>query len=228
MKVVLWLNAWVRDGLPEDECALRDGQPVSADPTNPRYKKRLRASVLNMLSPEGLDADGFKIDGTSFIPMGPGLSTYGGIYGYELQRELFSIYWNAAIEAKPDAFVSLFTANPYFRDLCNNVRLGDLYSFYGRPEDTMRERAALYRIAMPGKPIDTDGTSRFSLAEDPLEEWDIQLELGTPTLYEIETHLHLRGFHPGVVRPFEPEEYDRLRATLDEYCRRIAVRGEKP
>lgn len=221
IKVVLWLDAWNREGLSDDECLCRDGKPIFADPTHPGYRQRLRDSIRRMLSPEGLDADGFKIDGTSRVPMGTGLSTHGGLYGYELQYEYFRLYYEASMEAKADAMVSLFTANPYFRDLCNNVRLGDLYSFYGRPEDTMRERAALYTIAMPGKPIDTDGTFRFSLAEDPLEEWDIQFELGTPTLYEIENHVHLRGFHPGVVRPFEPEEYARLRDTLNAYCHGI-------
>lgn len=218
IRVILWLNAWVADGLPADECILRDSVPVAADPTNPAYAKRLRESIYDMLSPSALDADGFKIDGTLFIPMGPGLVTHGGVYGYELQRELLKIYWEASMEAKPDAVVSLFTANPYFRDLSNYVRLGDLYSVYGRPDVTMRERAQLFEIAMPGKPIDTDGTFRFSMAEDSLEEWDIQLELGVPTIYEIENHLHLRGFHPGVVRPFEAEEYERLRESLNNYC----------
>ena len=51
------------------------------------------------------------------------------------------------------------------------------------------------------------------MAEDSREEWDVRLELGVPTLCEIENHLRPRGFHPGVVRPFEAEEYERLRET---------------
>ncbi|MEX0641924.1 MAG: hypothetical protein WD468_04445 [Pirellulales bacterium] len=217
MKVILWLDAWLREGLPDDECMRRDSLRIAVDPTHPGYRDRLRASIRQMLSPAGLDADGFKIDGTNRAPMGPGLANDGGLYGYELQHAYLKLYYEAALEAKPDAMVCLYTANPYFRDVCNYLRLGDLYSMYGRPTDAMRERAGLYRIAMPGKGIDTDGAFRFSLAEDPLEEWGTQVELGTPTLYAIEHHLHLRGFHPGVLRAFEAADYERLRRTLDAY-----------
>lgn len=220
IKVILWLDAWLREGLPDAECLHRDGFPIAADPTHPGYRERLRASIHKMLESDGLNADGFKIDGTNRVPMGAGLATHGGLYGYELQHDYLRLYYETALEAKADALVSLYTANPFFRDVCNNVRLGDLYSVYGRPEDAMRERAALYRITMPGKGIDTDGAFRFSLAEDPLEEWDVQLDLGIPTLLAIENHLHLRGFRPGVLRAFQPAEYERLRATLQAYEQR--------
>ena len=36
------------------------GRPLAADPANPAYLEHLRRSVTEMLSPDGLDADGFK------------------------------------------------------------------------------------------------------------------------------------------------------------------------
>jgi hypothetical protein len=81
-KVLLWWNSWGAEGLPRDECVRDlDGRAVSVDPSNPSYRRRLRASVDWMLGPDGLDADGFKVDFTANTPRGAGLVRNGPAWG---------------------------------------------------------------------------------------------------------------------------------------------------
>src|SRR5690606_26863520 len=84
-RVLLWLKAWDPDGIAVEECMLNAaGMPIAVDPGNPAFQHRLRNSVRRMLSPEGYDADGFKIDFTARIPSGPGIRRFGQTWGLEL------------------------------------------------------------------------------------------------------------------------------------------------
>ncbi|MCC6485544.1 MAG: hypothetical protein IT209_11915, partial [Armatimonadetes bacterium] len=71
-KVILWFGCWTRDGLPDEECVRKDGEPVCVDPSNPAYEARLRAAIRRMLSDEQgcYGADGFKVDWTNGMPVG--------------------------------------------------------------------------------------------------------------------------------------------------------------
>lgn len=128
--VILWIKAWDPQGLDDDECIIRKGESVSPDPTSDKYRKRLRKGLHYMLSPQSgcLNADGLKIDGTNCMPVGQDIITRGNVYGYELQYEYLRFVYENAKQAKSDALISLYTANPYFRDVCDMIRLGDLYS----------------------------------------------------------------------------------------------------
>ena len=44
-KVMLWVKVWNSEGLDADECLTLEQQPYAADPTNPKYQKRLRETV---------------------------------------------------------------------------------------------------------------------------------------------------------------------------------------
>ena len=73
-RVLLWWKAWDPEGLPPELCIRNpDGVPVAFDPTNPEARELLRATMLHLLSADGLDADGLKVDFTARTPSGRAL-----------------------------------------------------------------------------------------------------------------------------------------------------------
>ena len=79
-----------------------------------------------MLGPDGLDADGLKVDFTARTPTGRALTATGGSWGIALLHELLSIVYAAAKEAKPDALVITHTPHPSFVDVTDMIRLNDI------------------------------------------------------------------------------------------------------
>ncbi len=221
IKVLLWMQAWTMEGLDESLCITKDGKAVAMDPTSPGYRKILENGIEHMLSsaPGSLNADGLKIDGSCSIPCGRGVKDQGGIYGFELQHLYTEIIYKKALSVKRDALISLYIANPYFRDVCNMVRLGDLYTVYGRPLDTLRERADIVKTAMRGKPVDTDGNFRFSLEDDYLMELDEQLAIGIPCIYQAENLYQHRSFVKPVFRKFTKHDYAVIRNAFMKYLK---------
>lgn len=174
-KVLLWLATWLCEGLPDEWCVFADDCKLCADPTNPEYRAYVKAQVRRLLSPEGLDADGFKIDQLNYVPsrrwpsggaqfgrtkrLGPlsePLRLAGHGWGCELLYSLQKDIHVAAKSAKPDCLITSSTVHPYFRDTFDMVRLHDT----GRiPPDiigAMKARSDLALAAFPDKPIDTD------------------------------------------------------------------------
>lgn len=219
VKVLLWIQAWSKEGLVKKECIQKDGVSVSMDPTSPKYQRRLEEGIEYMLStaPDCLNADGLKIDGTATIPVGYKIKTHRDIYGFELQHYYLSIIYRKAKSVKKDALISVYIANPYFRDVCDMVRLGDLYSVYGRPLDTLRERAKVVRISMKNKIIDTDGNFYFSMEEDFLKELQEQVNIGIPTIYQAKNLIQHRVFNNSVLRTLSSSDYRKIKDVLDGY-----------
>lgn len=220
IKVLLWVQAWGLEGAAAGHCIKLNGKPVAPDPTHPIFRKQLEEGIHRSLSAEPgcLNADGLKIDGLSVCPAGVGLKTHGDIYGFELQRYYLELVYSAAKAAKSDALVSIFAANPYFHDVCDMVRLGDLYTVYGSPVETSRDRANVYQITMPDIPVDTDGWFRFSVDENPVAEFSEQVKFGIPCLYQIEQLYQHRPFVPASLRKFTNQDYRRMRTELTRYC----------
>jgi hypothetical protein len=196
-KVLLWFKAWDPEGLPADECVLDPaGRPVAADPSNPAYLERLARVVTHLLSPEGIDADGFKVDFTQRAPSGRGLvsagdrTPEGGPWGIAALHALMTTVHRAAKAAKPDALVVNHTVNPLFADVTDMVRLNDVLerdpSGARVPVvDQLRFRAAVARAALPGTPVDTDQWPMPDRAG-----WRAYVEeqgaLGVPALYYVD------------------------------------------
>lgn len=181
-KVLLWLKAWDPEGLPADECITNAaGLPLAVDPTNPRFEERLRASVRRMLSAEGYDADGFKIDFTARIPSGPGLKKAGDLWGLELMKKYLEIIYEEAKLTKPDALVMTHTPHPYLASVLDMIRLNDINQNKD-VNQAMLLRAKLASIACPHAIVDTDNWPIPSKAA-----WRkylrLQPELGVPSLY---------------------------------------------
>ena len=181
-KVLLWLKAWDPEGIPVEECITNAaGLPLAVDPTNPHFEARLRASVQRMLSAEGYDADGFKIDFTARIPSGPGLRTYGDLWGLELMKRYLEIIYTEAKRAKADALVMTHTPHPYLANVLDMIRLNDI-NHNSDVNQAMLRRARLAAIACPDAIVDTDNWPIPNRAA-----WRrylrLQPELGVPSLY---------------------------------------------
>lgn len=208
-KVLLWLKAWDPEGLPIDECVTNAaGLPLACDPSNPAYVHRLREAVRQMISSQGYDADGFKIDFTARIPAGPGLNIHGDTWGLELMRLYLSILYAEAKRTKPDALIMTHTPHPYLGDVVDMIRLNDINS--GKEVNpAMIHRARVASIACSQLSIDTDNWPMPDKAA-----WRaymrIQPELGVPSLYYV-THIDSTG------EAFDAEDYRLIREVWERY-----------
>jgi hypothetical protein len=209
-KVLLWWKAWDAQGLGPEVCIRNPaGEPVGLDPSNPAAREVLRESVQAMLSHEGLDADGLKVDFTARTPTGRALTRYGESWGIALLHELLATVYTAAKEAKPDALVMTHTPHPAFVDVTDMIRLNDMVAGAPSVVPQMRHRAAVARAACPELLIDTDDWRIPSLREWR-EYVEAKPELGIPSLY------YANGID-ATGEQFEPEDYAALRRTWAEW-----------
>lgn len=216
-RVLLWWKAWDAEGLPPELCVRNpDGAPLGFDPTAPGAADELSAIVGRMLGPDGLDADGLKIDFTARTPSGSAASSHSGSWGIALLHELLRIVYTAAKAAKPDALIVTHTPHPSFVDVTDMIRLNDMLRL-GDGHDTesvvpqMRHRAAVARSACPELLIDTDDWCVPSLAawREYLREKPL---LGVPALY------YSRSLESG--ERLAPEDYGALRETWSAWRER--------
>lgn len=208
-RVLLWLKAWDPEGLPAAECITHaGGGAVAADPTNPAYEERLRAAVRRMLSRDGYDADGFKIDFTARVPSGPGLRAYGSEWGLELLRRYLAILYSEAKQIKPDALVMTHTPHPYLADVLDMIRLNDI-NIGQDVNRAMTHRAKIAALACPEAVIDTDN---WPITDKAAWRAYLQLQpaLGVPSLYYA-THID------STREPLEPEDYALIREVWARY-----------
>lgn len=201
-RVLLWLKAWDPEGLPPDECVRNAaGTPVAFDPTHPAFEQRLRQSVRQLLSPNGYDADGFKLDFTARMPSGPNLTVDGDLWGLELMKCYLQILYSEAKQIKPDALLMTHTPHPYLADVLDMIRLNDI-NIASDISQAMRHRARVAQLACPDAIIDTDNWPMPNRAA-----WrsytELQPELGVPSLY-FASHLDATG------EALEPEDYRQI------------------
>jgi hypothetical protein len=217
-KLLLWLKAWDPEGLPDDECIVNAaGLRLAFDPSHPAFERRLRESVRRMLGPAGYDADGFKIDFTARIPSGPGIRTYGDIWGLELMKRYLAIVYDAAKRTKPDALIMTHTPHPYLADVIDMIRLNDMLQLELLPAGvigrnlnaTMSVRARVAAAACPQAVIDTDCWPLPNRAAWR-EYIRLQPRLGVPSLY-FTSHIDLTG------EPLEQEDYELIKAVWQAY-----------
>jgi hypothetical protein len=216
-RVLLWLKAWDAEGLPIEECVTNAaGRPVAFDPTSEAFAARLRASVHALLSPDGLDADGFKLDFSARMPSGPGLRLAGDAWGLELMKRYLTLLHAATKSAKADALLMTHTPHPYLADTLDMIRLNDVNT--GRDViEAMTRRSRIARIACPSALIDTDNWPMTDRAQ-----WRaytrVQPDLGVPSLY-FATHIDATD------EPLEPADYALVREAWDRHLA-MQERGE--
>ncbi|HEU5139651.1 MAG TPA: hypothetical protein VFT51_06735 [Bacillales bacterium] len=207
-KVLLWLKAWDPEGVPAEECITNAaGLPLAIDPSNPDFEQRLRASVRRMISEEGYDADGFKIDFTARIPSGPSMNIHGDTWGLELMKQYLRILSEEAKTVKSDALIMSHTPHPYLNDVLDMIRLNDIN--VGKDiNKAMIHRAKVAKAACPGAVIDTDN---WPMTDK--KAWRdyvrLQPELGVPSLY-FASHID------ATKESLDPEDYELVRASWDK------------
>ncbi|MDX1991170.1 MAG: hypothetical protein SF029_02190 [bacterium] len=214
-KVLLWLKAWDPEGLPAEECITNKiGLPLSIDPTNPACEARLRESVRLMLSKDGYDADGFKIDFTARISCSPGLQMHEPLWGLELMKRYLGILYDEAKKVKPDALVMAHTPHPYLADVVDMIRLNDINTDHD-VNRAMTHRAKVASIACPNAIIDTDNwpITNKAVWRDYVR---LQPELGVSSLYYA-THIDTTG------EALDAEDYALIREVWAAHRARMSA-----
>ncbi len=214
-RVLLWYKAWDAEGIPADACIRSAaGVPLGIDPTHPAGEAAIRRAIRTMLAPDGLDADGLKIDFTARTPSGVATVHHGPAWGVDLLRRLLDVMADEAKRVKPEALLVGHTPNPIVASAVDMIRLNDTLRL-DDPEPRvdivpqMTYRARVTRAACPGHLIDTDDWCAPDLAG-----WrdyaSMKASLGVPALYYA-TGLDLSG------EAFGPSDYDLLRETWAAY-----------
>jgi hypothetical protein len=189
--VLLWWKAWDPEGLHVELCVRnRDGVPVAVDPNNDSARDALAATITELLSPAGFDADGLKVDFTGRTPSGRSLEHADGAWGIAFLHELLAVVYRAAKAAKPDALVITHTPHPSFADVTDMIRLNDVV---GGQElvPQMQFRAEVVRAACPELLIDTDDW-RVPDKQSWRAFLDVKAAMGVPSLYYA-SHLDATG-----------------------------------
>jgi hypothetical protein len=183
-KVIAHIRTWLKNGVPKNECILsQSGEPVTVDPTNPAFVKRLKKRINYLISPKGLNMDGIKTDGNWRGPTGKNLQIYKNLGGLELQKLLFSILHDATKDVKPDALLTGCVTHPIIRGSLDMIRLNDI--FCDRPEQLlpkMQHRAKIAKIGTPDMLIDCDNWTWPNKASF-LSYMELQPKIGVPSLY---------------------------------------------
>ncbi len=214
-KVLLWWKAWDPGGLPVEECVRdRDGHPIAVDPANAAYRRRLRQIMHSLLSAEGLDADGVKVDFTQRAPSGQDLVAAGGAWGIAALHLLLRTLYRAAKAAKPDALVITHAVHPSFGDTSDMVRLNDILKrdIHDRrvpAADQLIFRQKIATTTLPNHAIDTDQWPIQRRAEW-LAYAELQTRLGVPSLYYAESIDRSR-------EPIRPQDLERVAASWNTY-----------
>ena len=192
--VLLWWKAWDPVGVPDAECVVDPaGRAVAVDSGNPAYLARLQETAAWLVSPDGLGADGLKVDFTQRAPMGAALRQHTGpgrTWGFAAVHRLLQALHTGLRDAKPDALLIAHAVHPGFGDVCDMVRLNDLseqdpYRTAVPVVEQLRYRAAVARAALPHHLVDTD---QWPMPDR--RSWlayvAAQQDLGVPALYYAE------------------------------------------
>ncbi|MEV4266765.1 hypothetical protein [Kribbella sp. NPDC049584] len=219
-RVLLWWKAWDYEGAPLSACVTDAlGSPVGLDAESPAGIELITDAVSYMLSADGLDADGFKIDFTARTPSGSSLRHAGPRWGAALLHEQLRLVYDTAKQVKPDALVVTHTPNPSYLDVTDMIRLNDvLHDHEAEPGYVARHmayRAGVVRSALPELGIDTDGWMMPNHAE-----WrsylQIQDSLGVPALYYVDGTDTDRY-------DFRSEDFDAVKDTWSRYRARLSI-----
>jgi hypothetical protein len=175
-KVLLWIGTWLYDGLAKEYCSTMDGQQLTTDPTNPKYMKKVTEWVKHLIGPDGINADGFKIDQLAWSPshrrfwtgsrfglmreLEPSkkrvIKFHGKGWGTELLYRLQKNIYESAKSVKPDCLITSSTVHPYFHDTFDMVRIHDMGYVAEDIFEAMKARVDLGKAALPHAPTDTD------------------------------------------------------------------------
>lgn len=185
-RVMLWFKAWNSEGIPADECFNLWTQPYGTDPTSPAYQERMFRLMHTLLSVDAgcYNCDGFKVDFANVMPLGHDLRGHeNGVYGLELLKRWYTLFYTAAKAVKPDCLVNTSCAHPYYADVTDQGRLHDYDARLRAAWEVRSFRQKLFQAALPGISIDTDGV--WSSRREIMDFNRRAVELGVPVLYQL-------------------------------------------
>mgnify|MGYP001450388169 CR=1 FL=1 len=137
------------------------------------------------------------------------IQTGGSLWGVELLRAYLHVVYTTMKTVKPDAMLISHTANPYFADVADALRLNDLDGASRDVLDIMRNRATIARMCNPEWLIDTDND--LIVDKDAWRSYlSVQARIGIPVTY------YLWGIASSG-EPFEEADYAHLRQVWEAY-----------
>lgn len=186
------------------------------DFTNPAVRDHFKSMIHRLLSPDvgGLNADGFKIDGYSFLP-GVDQIYYDPTWGTGdlLQFQASKFIYDVAKNTKPDALIENSIANPLFNNTQDLCRLNDASNY---DTDLYENRAWVALLSGAAVP-DTDDWSAFQkmFVHSTLRK----AVYGIPAFYAIKYRGtgRMGGASGGYPVPISEEDYRRVSAILRVY-----------
>lgn len=217
-RVLLWWKAWDAEGLAAEACVRSaDGTPLGVDPTSTSGRRLLSDSITRALAPDGLGADGLKIDFTARTPSGYSAVAAGRRWGISLLHELLRVTYATAKSVRPDALVITHTPHPGFVDVTDMLRLNDMLRLDDPHQPVsvvpqMLQRAQIVAAACPEVLVDTDDWCALDRA-DWRRYLAVKPELGVPALYYA-THLDRTG------EPLRPADYAAILDSWADWSRR--------
>jgi len=185
-----------------------------ADPQHADYVKLVQEKIHYLLSPDGLDADGFEFDYTHFIPKFRGSKPITkqdrvNDWGVEALYTMIKLYYDAAKKAKPDSLIISHTFNPYFNDITDMLRLQDIYTDNRSVVNMMDHRAQIAKKVCKGCEIHTDQHPMPSL--EAWREYALhQPKIGNPCLY------YVTGIET-TREKFEESDYNMIKESWEKY-----------
>lgn len=239
-RVLVWWGLWDTEGLDLEECItysaelcgskvnrpgrfakfgnIPDGAKIAPDATLSSFRNKIAASLKQLLGngPEDFNLDGIKIDHAAAVPGLYGMKfppNSQRIYGIELLKNYQKYIYDTAKKIKSDALIIGQSANPYFADCADMLRLGDIYPTNHDVIQQMIFRAEMVEIANPHWLKDMDCWPLPSLKA--LDEYlSIQPKIGVPSLY-YSTHLDTTG------EKIPDECFQNLKLLWDKYLKRF-------
>ncbi len=212
IKVLLWIKSWDAEGLPKDECIDNLCNPVAADPTNPKFRERIKNNIRTLFSSEEgcMDCDGFKIDFINCTPKGEYVRAYDGkSYGVELVRAWLELVYTSAKAVKSDCLINISSAHPYTADVADQIRLHDYQGGMRSSVEVMTCRAEIARAVYGNITCDTDSGGTVS-DRDFRRYTQAQPTIGVPDLYYVTSSFGT---------PMDDGDYEIIRNTWNKYIK---------
>ncbi len=143
------------------------------------------------------------------------IQTYGKEWGVEILRKYIELIYTNMKTVKKDSVLITHTANPYFADIVDILRLNDLDGECDNVLDIMQNRFEISKMCNKYWLIDTDNDLMYD--KDKWRDYiELQPKLGIPDTYYI-TAIATS------METFEDEDYDLLKRVWSQYRERVKV-----
>jgi hypothetical protein len=142
------------------------------------------------------------------------IQTHGNKWGVEILKEYIRLIYTNMKKAKSDAVLITHTANPYFSEVVDILRLNDLDGACQNVLGVMQNRAEIAKMCCKDWLLDTDNDLMYDK-----QKWrayvQLQPRLGIPDTYYISAIANS-------LEEFEDSDYELLRTVWHDYRQRQA------